>query len=578
MTDLVLCELERLLADNDFGASPRRREMLAYVVSETLAGRSDRLKGVVVAQEVFGRDADFDQQTDPVVRIEARRLRRDLDSYYAQYADKALVRFSIPKGAYAAEFELIERPPPTPGPETPTEPDKIELSSDAGRLPPRRWRPRYSTTAVLTLAIACGILLFMFWPRTPGARAALEPGIVVMPFSSTGASKETDFLARYLTDQLVHDLMPFGDLRVYALADDRPDLGSEELHKLQEGRGVDYVVSGNLYSPAVPGKIRLLVSLRKTDGKVLWSGSFDRQVTAGEMTLLQGDLVQGIASTLGQAYGVIATDVAEQIAADPFPSDSTFDCLLRAYAFRRYFSPELRQGVSDCVAKAVVKDPGNSDVWAMTGWLRLDQALFPDIPAAERISHLDAALEATQKAVTLSPQSTLALQAHAAVLHHRGSYSESEQVMRAALALNPADPELLHQIGWRLAVRGKFDEGVDFIRQAIDRSIDPPSRYYNLIAIQDFTDERYDDMLVSARAAARGDSSVGNALLAIASAASADGTPAEIAKALERMTSFRPELARDPGGVFLRHGLTPEITTKLVKALDKVRADHQSEG
>ena len=31
---------------------------------------------------VFGRDDTFDPKIDPVVRLEARRLRRDLDSYY----------------------------------------------------------------------------------------------------------------------------------------------------------------------------------------------------------------------------------------------------------------------------------------------------------------------------------------------------------------------------------------------------------------------------------------------------------------------------------------------------------------
>ncbi len=56
--------------------------MLAYLVEEMLAGRGGELKGYTIGTSVFGRAPDFDAQSDPVVRLEARRLRRDLASYY----------------------------------------------------------------------------------------------------------------------------------------------------------------------------------------------------------------------------------------------------------------------------------------------------------------------------------------------------------------------------------------------------------------------------------------------------------------------------------------------------------------
>ena len=57
--------LARLLADPAFRASDRRRRLLEHLVRETLAGRSDRLKGFAIAVAVFGRDETFDPQTDP---------------------------------------------------------------------------------------------------------------------------------------------------------------------------------------------------------------------------------------------------------------------------------------------------------------------------------------------------------------------------------------------------------------------------------------------------------------------------------------------------------------------------------
>jgi hypothetical protein len=40
------------------------------------------LKAFTIAQAVFGRDGNFGAQKDPYVRIEAGRIRRELEHYY----------------------------------------------------------------------------------------------------------------------------------------------------------------------------------------------------------------------------------------------------------------------------------------------------------------------------------------------------------------------------------------------------------------------------------------------------------------------------------------------------------------
>jgi hypothetical protein len=74
-------QLRWILSSPSFQASERRKRFLAFLVGEALAGRGDRLKGYAIAVAVFGRDDSFDPQTDPVVRLEARRLRRALEHY-----------------------------------------------------------------------------------------------------------------------------------------------------------------------------------------------------------------------------------------------------------------------------------------------------------------------------------------------------------------------------------------------------------------------------------------------------------------------------------------------------------------
>ena len=80
--DEVRAQLQKVLSSSDFDASGRNRAFLHYVVEETLAGNAHLIKGYSIAQSVFKRDVEFDPQLDPVVRIEASRLRRSLERYY----------------------------------------------------------------------------------------------------------------------------------------------------------------------------------------------------------------------------------------------------------------------------------------------------------------------------------------------------------------------------------------------------------------------------------------------------------------------------------------------------------------
>ena len=109
----VRAALECILASPGFDASARNRRFLEYIVEETLAGRADRLKGLTIAIDVFGRDAaTFDAQHDPVVRIQAAKLRRRLERYYLIAGQQDPIRIGIPKGTYVPTFEERDGPLP----------------------------------------------------------------------------------------------------------------------------------------------------------------------------------------------------------------------------------------------------------------------------------------------------------------------------------------------------------------------------------------------------------------------------------------------------------------------------------
>jgi hypothetical protein len=97
-------ERDRVVANPVLAKSPQLANFLTFIVDETLAGRGDRLKAYTIATDALGRDADFDPQTDPIVRVEAGRLRRALEQYYAGDGRDDPVIIELPLGGYAPEF------------------------------------------------------------------------------------------------------------------------------------------------------------------------------------------------------------------------------------------------------------------------------------------------------------------------------------------------------------------------------------------------------------------------------------------------------------------------------------------
>jgi len=100
-TDEIRAALDRILDSRAFRTSPQLTAFLRFVVEAELAGGPERIKGYTIAVEALGRGEDFDPQTDPIVRVEAARLRRALERYYAEAGDAEPVVIDLPRGSYA---------------------------------------------------------------------------------------------------------------------------------------------------------------------------------------------------------------------------------------------------------------------------------------------------------------------------------------------------------------------------------------------------------------------------------------------------------------------------------------------
>src|SRR5271154_2589232 len=98
-------QLERLLSNRHFSHSRRFPAFLRFVVEKTLSGSTDLLKERTLGIEIFGRHADHDTSSDPIVRVTAAEIRKRIAQYYQEPGHEGEIKVSLPSGSYVPHFQ-----------------------------------------------------------------------------------------------------------------------------------------------------------------------------------------------------------------------------------------------------------------------------------------------------------------------------------------------------------------------------------------------------------------------------------------------------------------------------------------
>ncbi len=140
--EAIRAQVERILASEAFTHSERLSRFLRFTVEQAIQGRGETIKEYPVGVEVFDRGESYDPRTDPIVRVEAGRLRSKLREYYDTRGRDDPIRIGFQKGSYIPTF--------APGGEPPSEAGRSRLWV----LAQRNWRNRALLGALLLAAIA----------------------------------------------------------------------------------------------------------------------------------------------------------------------------------------------------------------------------------------------------------------------------------------------------------------------------------------------------------------------------------------------------------------------------------------
>ncbi len=402
----VRAHLDHLLRSPHFDGSARSREFLNYVVEEVLAGRAAYLKQAAIAVEVFGRKPDFDAVIDPIVRVQAGRLRRSLERYYLLSGDTNSIRIQLPKGSYAPVFvETAEMP----------------ATRVAAAESPYNW-----------------------------------PTVVVHPFTPDTARDEA--ACTQLREELTAELCRYGIVHVTRPGDrdqsDPPPAMSArfELHGAARGGAGELQFAARLVD--------------RLSGQQVWADEFHTASRPERRPGSRPDIGRVIAARIGAEHGVITRVLAGEHGARGVNGDN-FAPIARSLHFM--FSRQVGAFVPavEALQALTQRAPEIELAWTSLARLYLINHTFE---LSSMFTPVEMAIGCANQSVLLEPASARTRCVMATALLVKGELVAARRELELALRHNSDSLAYREYIGWLLALTGDWDQGVALMRAAMERN------------------------------------------------------------------------------------------------------------
>jgi TolB-like protein/Tfp pilus assembly protein PilF len=409
--DERLLYLDKILRSRVFRRSNRIGRFLRYLATRSLNAEAGSPKEYALGIEVFDRRADYDPRLDPIVRVEARRLRAKLAQYYETEGTLDGLRLVMQSRGYNLQFlPNEERPEPT-------------------------------------IAVA--------------RAAAMSGSFAVLPLVSLDQDVKSRLFAEGLTDELAFQLSATAGLNVLARTStfqfkdhcaDVREIGAE--------LGADYIVEGSLRREGRCARV-LVQMVHVPSGVRLWSGGYEEKIAS--VLTAQKSLAQKIVMDFTPALRDAPVLHGRSSCGDM----RSVSALYRKG--RRYLDHRTERGIRRSIEyfqEAIAADSRSALAYAglADGYsLAARYQVFP--PRESWIKARNAAMDA------IRIDSTLA-EAHAALafiqLHQSRDWRAAEREFRAAIQLNPNYAPARRWYGWCLAASGRADLAIVNFRRALE--------------------------------------------------------------------------------------------------------------
>jgi TolB-like protein/tetratricopeptide (TPR) repeat protein len=408
--DMVIQQLQRICDSPEFDGTTAQRAFLHYVIKKTIEGKSDEIKGYSVATEVFGRHRDFDQNRDPIVSIQANRLRRALERYYLIAGQQDPIRIDIPKGSYVPVFT----------PQTGTEKSATPTDKRTAARVKKSW-----------------------------------PTILILPFKNLTGNPGRDFIGNGLSTELAVELSRFGEIKVLFPSE-------EQIAHVTTG-DVRFFLDGSIYEDSTGLKITAHLIENKT-GKQIWADTHRSNFDPEKFFTFQEKVVQAIVSKITGESGIIPKVISIESGNKPPTELSTYEAILRFYDYDQTLTPESFIRAMAALRHAAVVEPGCSQVWSLLARLYANIHSL-DYPGFE--DPLEKAIEYAEKGVRINPNNQRNVTILALVRFFSNELSSALNEVDRAFELNPNSLLFLDCLAYIMILAGEWKRGAALARKVI---------------------------------------------------------------------------------------------------------------
>ncbi len=449
-------QLARILASETFQQSDKLKRFLIFVVNETLAGRQDALKEYVIGVHVFRKEETFDPRTDPIVRVQARRLRAKLARYYRDEGRGDALIVDLPKGGYVP----LLRPRDVPA-----------------------------------------------LKRSMGTVLASRNTIIVERFADHSRTKGLGYFCDAVLDELIHRLARLPGVRIFASAATGTGPESEDGHG-----AAAVIVRGSVRQSGA--RIRATVHLVDApSGRYIWSEAVDS--TEADVLDAQERIAASVIEKLepdwrkGRGIGTAGAPV-QNLAAQNLYLQGRYHLNQRTEEGLRksveFFDKALAEGAEFALAHSGLADAYSllahygvltpTDAWPKAA-AAATTAVILDDRSAEAHTSL-ALVKATQeldwkgaereflRAISLDPGHATARHWYgASVLAPLGRLDEALDELLAAQALDPVSSIVARDIAVIYFYRRDFDTALEYCDHTVELNPHFAPAYWMLGVIQE---------------------------------------------------------------------------------------------
>lgn len=401
----------------EFHATDAQRAFLQFVVGKTLDNQVDIIKGYTIATKVFGRNDDFDQARDPIVSIQANKLRRALERYYLVDGYNDPVQISIPKGTYVPDF--IFQPSPSKEGETYGSLQLIDSGS---------------------------------WPT-----------IIVQSLDNQTGGEDLEYIGVGIATEIALEITRYQEIRVLRA---NVEEGEEKLSAVK----ARFILGGSIRQSHT--SLKVVVNL--TDlitGIQVWADEYQTDLDPTEVVAFEEDVAKTIAGKILCECGIITKTLSHESIRTPPAQLKSHQAILRFYQFSSSFTAQSFIDSYQALTQACRNEPDCGLIWSMLARLyaiNYSLELF-DLPTS-----LEEAAAFALTGVRLEPANQRVRYIKAFVLLFKNELNHGLIEAETALKFNPNSLICMESIGYLMTLFCDWERGPALIKKAI--GLNP---YYN---------------------------------------------------------------------------------------------------